>query len=47
VEVWDSKTGQVAGTFSDHIYSITFSPDSKRMLTTSEDKTIRVRNINF
>jgi WD40 repeat protein len=50
VEVWDSKAGKVAGTFSEHtdgVFSISFSPDSKRILTTSVDKTIRVRNINF
>jgi WD40 repeat protein len=49
VQVWDSKTGLLAATFEEHtdwIWSVLFSPDSKRILSTSDDKTIRVRTLN-
>lgn len=50
VEIWDSKTGRRAATFSDHtanIISLSFSPDNQRMLTTSLDKTTCVRTLNI
>jgi WD40 repeat protein len=49
VQVWDLKTGLLVATFEEHtnyVYSISFSPDSKRILSTSEDKTIRVHTLN-
>jgi WD40 repeat protein len=45
VSVWDSKTGQVAASLEghiDHIITIAFSRDSRRVLTASYDKTICV-----
>jgi WD40 repeat protein len=50
VQVWDSRTGRLAATFSEHtdyVYSVSFSPDSKRILTTSGDKTVRVCTLNL
>jgi WD40 repeat protein len=50
VQVWDSRTGQLAATIKVHgnyIYTITFSPDSKRILTTSRDKTTHVHTIDW
>jgi WD40 repeat protein len=49
VSVWDSRTGQVAasvGGHTDQIITITFSPDSRRVLTASCDKTIRVHTLD-
>ena len=49
VRVWHSKTGQVAASLeghTDNICTITFSPDSRRVLTTSYDKTIRVHTLD-
>ena len=49
VEVWDSETGHLAVTFSDHtdkVRSVLFSPDSKRILSASDDKTIRVHTLD-
>ena len=49
VHVWDSKTGQVAASLKEHtdiVKSITFSPDSRRVLTASCDKTIRVHTLD-
>jgi WD40 repeat protein len=50
VQVWDAKTGQVVATFSEHteeVWSVTFSPDSKQILTTSMDKTIQVHTLDL
>ena len=50
VQVWDAKTGQVVATFSEHteeVYSVTFSPDSKQILSTSKDKTIQVHTLDL
>jgi WD40 repeat protein len=50
VQVWDAKTGQVVATFSEHteeVWSVTFSPDSKQILSTSKDKTIQVHTLNL
>jgi WD40 repeat protein len=49
VHVWDSKTGQIAASLEGHtegINSITFSADSRRVLTASHDKTIRVHTLD-
>jgi len=48
VQLWDSKTGRLHATLSDHIEHITsvsFSPDSTRIISTSWDKTIRIYNL--
>ena len=48
VEIYDSKTSQLVVTFSDHtdrVYSISFSPDSKQVLSASADKTICVHTL--
>jgi len=50
VDIWDSKTGLLALTFTEHVehvYSITFSPDSKWILSTSKDRTIQVHTLNL
>jgi len=50
VHVWDSKTGQIVVTFSNHIkavMSVTFSPDSKQILSASSDQTIQVHTLDF
>ena len=49
VHVWDSTTGQVAAFLEEHtgnVVSLTFSPDSRRVLTASWDKTIRVHTLD-
>ncbi|KIM77885.1 hypothetical protein PILCRDRAFT_824860 [Piloderma croceum F 1598] len=49
VSIWDSKTGQVAASlegYTDAVTSITFSPDSRRVLTSSQDTTIRVHTLD-
>ena len=49
VQVRDSMTGLPAATFGTHIgmvETITFSPDSKRVLSSSYDKTIRVHTLD-
>jgi WD40 repeat protein len=48
-QVWDSRTGKLAATIdahSDYVASLTFSPDSKQILTASWDKTVRIHTIN-
>jgi len=50
VNVWDSKTGQLAASLDGHtddLNSITFSPDSRRILMSSDDKTIHVHTFDF
>lgn len=50
VHVWDSKTGLVAATFIGHtkyVNSITFSPDSKQIISSSFDKTLQVHNLDL
>jgi WD40 repeat protein len=45
VHVWNLKTGKLAvgtNTHSSFVQSITFSPDSKHIVTASYDKTIQV-----
>jgi len=49
VHVWDSKTGQVAASLAGHtdpVSTITFSADSRRVLTASFDETIRVHTLD-
>jgi WD40 repeat protein len=49
VHVWDSKTGQVTASLEGHTdltRTITFSADSRRVLTASYDKTIRVHTLD-
>lgn len=48
VQVWNLQTGRHAATFWDHTLdfrSVSFSPDSKRIFTTSNDNTIRIRTL--
>lgn len=50
VGIWNLKTGWLVATYSNHtetVYSVCFSPDSKQILTTSADKTIRVSCLDF
>jgi WD40 repeat protein len=50
VNVWDSKTGQLVVSLDGHterVNSITFSPDSRHILTSSHDKTICVHTLDF
>ena len=49
-QVWDSRTGKLAATIEahgDYVRSITFSPDSQRILTASSDKTVHVHTIDW
>jgi WD40 repeat protein len=48
-KVWDVDTGQVLFTFSGHggiVYSVAFSPDGKRLATTSADATVKVWDVS-
>ena len=50
VKIWNSKTGELAATLSEHtgnVHSVSFSPDSKQIITASADKTIRVCTVNW
>jgi WD40 repeat protein len=50
VRVWDSKTGQLAGTFTEHaqyVHNVSFSPDSRRVLSSSDDKTVQIHTIDW
>ena len=50
VQIMDLRTGQVVTTFDAHtnqVQSVTFSSDSRRILTTSDDKTIRIHTLNM
>jgi WD40 repeat protein len=50
VKVEGLKTEQVVMTFdahADQVQSIAFSPDSKRIVTASSDKTIRIQTLNL
>ncbi|KIM87190.1 hypothetical protein PILCRDRAFT_815665 [Piloderma croceum F 1598] len=50
VHVWASTTGQLATSLDVHtdiVTSMTFSPDSRRILTSSNDKTIHVQTLNY
>lgn len=48
IVVWDSKTGRRVATFSSHtdtVMSVSFSSDSRRILSVSNDTTIRVHTL--
>jgi WD40 repeat protein len=50
VHVWASTTGQLAASLegqADVVTSMTFSPDGRRILTSSNDKTIRVQTLDY
>jgi WD40 repeat protein len=50
VRIVDSKTGQVVVTYeghTKHVRNIAFSPDSKRVLSASDDRTIQVHTLNL
>jgi WD40 repeat protein len=50
VRVWDSKTGLLVATLWDDtndVWSVSFSPDSKKVLAACWDKTVRVHTINW
>jgi len=50
VHVWASTTGQLATSLDVHtdiVTSMTFSPDSRRILTFSNDKTVHVQTLNY
>jgi WD40 repeat protein len=45
--VWDAENGHPLVTFSEHtdyVYDAAFSPDGKRIVTSSRDKTVRLWN---
>jgi WD40 repeat protein len=45
VQVWDVSTGQPTRTYTSHtdqVYSVAWSPDSKRLASASLDQTVRV-----
>jgi WD40 repeat protein len=49
VQIVDLRTGKDGGTFNvhtDQVRSVAFSPDGKRILTASDDKTIRIHVFN-
>ena len=47
VQVWDLKTGVIMGTckHTKAVNTITFSPDSKRILSASDDNTVQVHTL--
>jgi WD40 repeat protein len=50
VKVWNSKTGQLAATLSEHtddVSSVSFSPNSKQIISASYDKTIRICTVDW
>lgn len=50
VQIINSKTGMVVSTFEEHtgwVQTLSFSPDSKRVLSASLDKTIKVHTLKF
>jgi WD40 repeat protein len=50
VNIQNSKTGQLAATLSEHadsVWSVSFSPDSKQILSVSADKTIQVHTVDW
>jgi len=45
VKIWDAATGTCTQTLtghSDHVWSVTFSPDSKLVASGSHDKTVKI-----
>jgi WD40 repeat protein len=50
IHVWASETGLLATRFKAYTHSlqtVTFSPDSRRILSSSSDKTIRIHSLNL
>lgn len=50
IQVWDAKTRQVVANLSEHtdeVYTLSFSPDSKQILSISKDKTIQVHSLDL
>jgi hypothetical protein len=49
IQIWNSGTGLLAATFdivTVDVHSVTFSPDSKRVLSASADKTIQIHLVD-
>jgi len=50
LQVWDSKTGNLAATLNAHsklVWSVTFSPDGKQILSASDDTTLHICNLDY
>ena len=50
VQVWDSKTGNLAATHHAHtklVWSVAFSPDGKRIVSASDDGIVHVCNLEY
>ena len=50
IQLWDGKTGELLHTLTDHtrsVTSLTFSPDSKTLVSSDEYETIRVWDTKF
>jgi WD40 repeat protein len=50
VQVWNSETGVLEGVFNGHtdtIYAVALSPDGRRIISCSDDKTIRVCTLDW
>jgi WD40 repeat protein len=50
VKVWNSETGHLAATLlahTNHVWSVSFSPDSKQIISASSDKTIQVHTVDL
>jgi WD40 repeat protein len=50
IQVWDSMTGLLVDKFSEHtneVLSVCFSPNSKQILSTSQDTTVQVHTLNL
>ena len=49
LKVWDAQTGQETLTLKGHsgyVFSVSFSPDGKRIVSGSYDKTLKVWDIS-
>jgi len=50
VQVWNSETGALGGVFNEHtdqVWAVAISPDGRRMISCSDDKTIRVCTLDW
>ncbi len=48
MKVWDSHTGKLVRTFRGHtglVSSIAFSPDGRRLVSGSRDKTVKIWDV--